>query len=184
MGGKSDKLFGTNDEIFWSVWKQCDEKIAPNINHIVVMEKKWETYYANLYSNPIRKNKNCPTILNHKKISKENSILLNKMTSHQELKKILKILKNGKSPGIDRISNEMIKHSFEILKDCFVKLFNLVITVGCVPSIWCKGLITPVHKKGDPLNPDNFRPICVLSCLCKFFTNVLNSIDWFVKMKN
>ena len=102
-------------------------------------------------------------------------IHFNKLTSHQELKKILKILKNGKSPGIDRISNEMIKHSFEILKDCCVKLFNLVITVGCVPSIWCKGLITPVHKKGDPLNPDNFRPICVLSCLCKSFTNVLNS---------
>ena len=52
---------------------------------------------------------------------------------------------------------------------------NLVITVGCVPGIWCKGLITPVHKKENPLNPDNFRPICELSCLCKFFTNVLNS---------
>ena len=157
------------------MWKQCDENIAPNKNPIVSDGEKWETYYANLFSNPTGKNKNCPTILNQKKISKENSIFLNKLTSHQELKKILKILKNGKSPRIDRISNEMIKHSFGILKDCFVKLFNIVITVGCVPSICCKGLITPVHKKGDPLNPDNFRPICVLSCLCKFFTNVLNS---------
>ena len=38
-----------------------------------------------------------------------------------------------------------------------------------------KGLITPVHKSRDPSNPDNFRPICVLSCLCKLFTNLLNS---------
>ena len=35
-------------------------------------------------------------------------------------------------------------------------------------------MITPVHKNGDPSDPDNFRPICVLSCLCKFFTNILN----------
>ena len=70
---------------------------------------------------------------------------------------------------------EMIKHSFEILKNCFVKLFNLIISARYVPNEWCKGLITPVHKSGDPSNPDNFRPICVLSCLCKLFTNLLNS---------
>ena len=32
-----------------------------------------------------------------------------------------------------------------------------------------------MHRKGDPSDPDNFRPICVLSCLCKFLTNILNS---------
>ena len=69
----------------------------------------------------------------------------------------------------------MIKHSFTILENCFVKLFNLILTAGCVPDIWCKGLITPVHKKGDSSDSDNFRPICVLSCLCKMLTNCLNS---------
>ena len=91
------------------------------------------------------------------------------------MKTIIKLLKNGKSPGIDRISNEMIKHSFEILKNCFVKLFNLIIPARYEPNEWCNGLITPVHKSGDPSSPDKFRPICVLSCLCKLFTNLLNS---------
>ena len=68
----------------------------------------------------------------------------------------------------------MLKHSFPVLQDCFVKLFNLILKVVKVPVTWCKGLITPVHKKGDPSNPDNFRSICVLSCLCKFLTNLLN----------
>ena len=49
--------------------------------------------------------------------------------------------------------------------------------MGQVPAIWCKEFITPVHKNGDPFDPDNYRPICILSCLCKFFTNLLNS--WF-----
>ena len=69
----------------------------------------------------------------------------------------------------------MLRYSFPILKYCFVKLFNLVLKTGDVPEIWCKGLITPVHNKGDPTNLDNYRPICVLSCLYKFFTNMLNS---------
>ena len=81
-----------------------------------------------------------------KKISKDDSTFLNELTNPQELRKILKKLKLGKSPGLDRVSNEMIKCSFEILKNCFVKLFYLILTVGYIPNIWCKGLITPVHK--------------------------------------
>ena len=46
--------------------------------------------------------------------------------------------------------------------------------MGKIPVTWCKGLITPIHKKGDPSNSDNFRPICVLSCFCKYLTNLLN----------
>ena len=79
----------------------------------------------------------------------------------------------------------MIKASFDIVKPAYLKLFTLMITVGQVPAIWCKGLITPVHKNGDPFDSDNYRPICVLSCLCKFFTNLLNSrlYDPFMKEK-
>ena len=77
----------------------------------------------------------------------------------------------------------MIKASFDILKPAYLKLFNLIITVDQVPVIWCKGLITPVHKNGDPFDPDNYRPICVLSCLCKFFTNLLNSWLYDTLMK-
>ena len=68
----------------------------------------------------------------------------------------------------------MIKASFDTLRKAYAKLFNLALTVGEVPNIWCKGLITPVFKNGDAFNPENYRPICVLSCLCKFFTNALN----------
>ena len=42
--------------------------------------------------------------------------LLNCTTDSKELRKVQKTLKNGKSPGLDRISNEMIKTSFENLK--------------------------------------------------------------------
>ena len=34
--------------------------------------------------------------------------------------------------------------------------------------------ITPVHRSGDLLDPDIYRPICVLSCLETVVTSVPN----------
>ena len=50
----------------------------------------------------------------------------------------MKKLRNGKSPGIDKISNEMIKAFFDALRKAYAKLFNLALTVGEVTNIWCK----------------------------------------------
>ena len=172
---KQWSLFEVYFFTFWNIWKKCDENIASNKNPKVVDGQKWEKYYSDLFSDINKRNQTTPQKTAKKKISKDNSTFLNELTNPQELRKILKKLKPGKSAGLDRISNEMIKCSFEILKNCFVKLFNLILTVGYIPNIWCKGLITPVHKNGDPTEPDNFRPICVLSCVSKFFTNVLNN---------
>jgi hypothetical protein len=35
-------------------------------------------------------------------------------------------------------------------------------------------LITPIFKSGDKTNPNNYRGICVTSCLSKFLCIVLN----------
>ena len=47
----------------------------------------------------------------------------------------------------------MIKASFDTLRKAYAKLFNLALTMGEVPNIWCKGLITLVFKNGDAFNP-------------------------------
>ena len=37
---------------------------------------------------------------------------------------------------------------------------------GTVPEEWLIGLIKPIYKnKGDPMKPENYRPITLLSCL-------------------
>ena len=109
-----------------NIWKKCNENI-PIKNTESVDGEKWEKYYSNLFSNNNSGNGikvNSKTNSTQKKISNEHLILINKLINCVELKKILKLSKSGKSPGIDRISNEMLKHSFPVLKDCFVKLFN------------------------------------------------------------
>ena len=153
-----NELRDSENDTFWNIWEKCDENVASNKNPEVVDGEKWEKYYSDLLSDINKRNQTTPQKIVKKKIPKDNSTFSNELINPQELRKILKKFKQGKSPGLDRISNEMIKCSFEILKNCFVKLFNLVFIVDYIPNIWCKGLITPVHKNGDPTEPDNFRP--------------------------
>ena len=59
--------------------------------------------------------------------------------------------------------------------DIYVQLFNLVFDSGILPEEWLIGHMIPVYKnKGDKMNPKNYRPITLLSCLGKVFTSILN----------
>ena len=68
----------------------------------------------------------------------------------------------------------MLKHSTPELQTAVLKLFNTVLSSGCFPDIWSRGLITPIHKSGDKLDPNNVRGICVNSNLGKLFSSILN----------
>ena len=57
----------------------------------------------------------------------------------------------------------------------YVNLFNLILDSGAFPSSWLEGIIRPIYKKKrDTSNPENYRPITILSCFGKLFTSVLN----------
>jgi hypothetical protein len=51
-----------------------------------------------------------------------------------ELQKAFSKLKSGKSPGLDNVSNEMLKASQSYMNPCLLKLFNAVFTSGIYPS--------------------------------------------------
>ena len=95
-------------------------------------------------------------------------------------------LKNNKASGIDGITNEYIKASIDILLPVYVKLFNIIYDQGTVPSAWTTGIIKPIYKqKGNKQEPDNYRPITILSCLGKLFTSVLNNrLKIYTEMEN
>ena len=68
----------------------------------------------------------------------------------------------------------MVKYGINCLLTPLTKLFNMVLNSGHYPSVWAKGRIISLHKKGDASDPSNFRGITISSCLGKLFNNILN----------
>ena len=84
-------------------------------------------------------------------------------------------LKSGKAPGADNISSEIVKASACMILPLLTKLFNRILSHGSYPKIWAEGMITPLHKKGSQLSPDNYRGITISSSLGKLFGIVMNN---------
>ena len=89
--------------------------------------------------------------------------------------KCIKLLKKYKACADDQIINEYIKSTSHIMLPLYTSFFNLILETGTLLESWLEGIIKPIYKKkGDPLQPDNYRPITILSCFGKLFTAVLN----------
>jgi hypothetical protein len=101
---------------------------------------------------------------------------LNVEFTEDEIRKCIQKLKNGKAAGVDKIINEYIKSTVEIMIPVYVALFNKILNSGSIPESWVIGLIVPIYKnKGDADDCNNYRGITLLSCLGKLFTSVLNN---------
>ena len=63
------------------------------------------------------------------------------------------------------------------------ELFNAIIKSENFPSSWKLDIFGAIHKSGPLDGPNNFRGICVLSCLGKLFNPLLrNRLEAFVCM--
>ncbi|EDO31203.1 predicted protein, partial [Nematostella vectensis] len=85
----------------------------------------------------------------------------------QEIEKVVKGLKNNKSSGPDNILNEVIKAISSALLPILVKLFNKILESGEFLTVWARGYLVPIHKRGDKNVPENYRGVTLLSCLGK-----------------
>lgn len=104
------------------------------------------------------------------------NVSINLPFTENEILTAVKNLKNNKSHGIDGILNEHLKSTIHVMSSIYAKLFNLIFDTGLVPVSWSLGNILPIFKnKGDSKNPENYRPITLLSCFGKLFTSILNS---------
>ena len=95
--------------------------------------------------------------------------------TEEEISTAISQMKNGKAPGLDGISSEVLKLGGEASVRWLSSIFATIWTEESVPSDWTKQLVVPIHKKGSQSDCDNFRGISLLSVPSKVFTKVISN---------
>ena len=152
-------------DFFRNMWKGEESEPVTNTTNINMNSTDFQ---------PINENEKYQNI---------DSSCLNLEITNEEVMNSIQNLKTNKTHGIDLILNEFLINSSLKMIDTFVKIFNLVLNTGHVPTEWCIGIIKPIFKnKGSTDDPNNYRGITILSCFGKLFTSVLsNRIQKFIE---
>ena len=89
----------------------------------------------------------------------------------EDVRLIIKDLKNNKAAGRDTPP--------KLLKECdftYEKLTNCInnsLSEGLFPDSLKRANITPVHKKNDPLDKENYRPLSILPLHSKIYERAI-----------
>ena len=135
------------------------------MNHLKNISKKRDKHEDHNLAEQIKTLEN--------QIPSEQFKILNNAITISELKRIIKKLKNNKSPGEDMILNEMLKCGSSVLLPALTKLFNLILSTSHFPYKWNESTISLLHKKGSFYDTNNYRGISITSCLSKCFTALM-----------
>ena len=169
------KATETDLNTFWKTLKTTSDDVETN-SHYTPNEDELLEHFQQLHSTHNLNPEHNHIIENLKSIEKTKDQFneLDAPITENELLNAVKKIKLKKTAYSERISNEIIKASSDILIKGFVKAFNIILKSENFPKAWCEGLITPIFKSGNHLDPNNYRGICVSSCLGKLFCIILN----------
>jgi len=83
-------------------------------------------------------------------------------------------MKTGKASGPDQINSQVLKQIASEISGPLQNLFNFSISNGRVPRSWKEAIVCALHKKSDPQDVENYRPISLLSVLSKCLERILH----------
>ena len=89
------------------------------------------------------------------------------------MKKAVFAQNNGKSPGPDDISSELIKASYPIIQPYLLKIFQTLFENSLYSESWGLGYIVPIFKGGDKTDPKNYRGITINNILSKIYSHII-----------
>ena len=72
------------------------------------------------------------------------------------------------------IPNRLIKIASKQLSVPFTFIFNTSITTGIIPDIFKISRVTPIYKNGNTTDPNNYRPISILSPFSKILEKIVH----------
>ena len=86
---------------------------------------------------------------------------------------LLTNLKENKAPGPDGIPPRVLKYCASSIAPVLQKIYQASIDTSYLPRDWRTANITPIFKKGDRTNPENYRPVSLTSVPCKVLEHIV-----------
>ena len=96
-----------------------------------------------------------------------------KETNIVKMKEVINKLDNKKAAGYDEIPPVFIKSLKNDISETLVVLFNKCVCECTFPNSLKMANISPIYKKKDRLNKDNYRSINLLSIVSKIFERLI-----------
>ena len=95
------------------------------------------------------------------------------LVSNEELTDAITKLEPKNSTDHDGISMNFLKQHFDLISAPFKHIVDLSFRTGCVPKQLKIAKVIPVFKSGDPRQPNNYRPISLLSNFSKILEKIM-----------
>ena len=172
-----DTVYSNDPKAYMDIVKALREgrhdKVRPGDTDSVAPEE-WHEHFSNLLGKEVTLSDQEKDMQNFVSSNIDSfSCELDQTFTKKELLDCVKKLKNNKASSFDRVNNEMLKAGISTLSDPLLLLFNTILKNDIYPSSWKLDILGPLHKSGPKDDPNNFRGICVSSCIGKLFNTLL-----------
>ena len=99
--------------------------------------------------------------------------------------KIIKAMKDNKSPGVDGIPPKLLMETVVQISIPLARVFNFSLKEGIVPFELKEANIIPLFKKSLRNKSDNYRPLSLTSVICKLLERLIKDhmVDFLVRHK-
>lgn len=114
------------------------------------------------------------SLLKNKKINYQHSLYL-RPTDETEIDTIIRGLNNAKSSDIYGINVELLKRTSFAIVEPLSLIINSCFQSGIYPDKLKTSKITPIFKKGDAADPNNYRPIAITPAFSKIFETAIKT---------
>jgi hypothetical protein len=99
----------------------------------------------------------------------------NLTVSHTDVDRVIKKMKNGKSPGPGIINLELIKYGRRKALTMVTKLINKILQGDNIPQEMKTRYLIQIHKKGDKRKCGDYRGINIMNLFMKILENLIKN---------
>jgi endonuclease/exonuclease/phosphatase family metal-dependent hydrolase len=146
-------------------WKAITSLRHKPTAHNPIEESKWKEFYEQIMPEK-------PSYLPFYGVQ---DLTMDADITPQELEDALNKAKAKKATGPDGISAEFYKNLPNTAKNTMLQIMNNIFRSEVLPEDWGLSTTLMLHKKDDPNDPVNYRPITLLNAAMKIFMRIITS---------